>query len=238
MDTKVLIAVPTGEFARRADFYDFFSQIDRPVGTLQTSTHGQSPAESRNIMIQQAVDHKCTHIFFLDDDCCPEPDIIKRLLAHDKDIVSGLYLHRNYPFKPLMFDKFFDNGYAQYTFLTNERGGLIPTVAGGLGACLIKMSVFDRLEKPYIRLGELTLDHWCDDIGFFFRAAKAGIEMFTDLDCLVGHFATGIIKPQRMPNGDWMTSFHTNGAGVVHIPQVIPTEAEINKDLEKAGLLV
>ncbi len=237
MKSKVLIAVPTGEFARRADWYDYFTAIKRPEGCLNTTVHGQSPAQSRNMMIEQAIEHECTHIFFLDDDCCPKPDIIEQLLKHDKDIVSGLYLKRNYPFSPLMFDKEYSNGANRHMFLTNGRKGLVEGTNAGLGAVLIKMEVFKALEKPWIRLGQIDKDHWCDDIEFFNRARAAGFKLFIDLDVPVGHFLTGVIWPDmNKETGEWFSVFNTNGLGLVNIPQYIPTDEEIQKDLEKAGM--
>ncbi len=232
-----MIAVPTSEMARRADFYDYYNIIDKPVGTVTTFAHGSSPARNRNIMIEQAIQHECTHIFFLDDDCITRPDILHKLLAHDKDMVSGLYLMRNYPHLPIMFDHAFKDGRCRYTFLNPGRKGLHEVIAAGLGACLIKMDVFKNMEKPYIRLGELEKDHWCDDISFFLRAREAGHKLYIDLDCPVGHILSAIIWPDRDANGNWHTAYNTGAPEVFHVPQTVPTVEELNKGLEAAGVV-
>ena len=72
---KVIIGVPTGEYARRADFYDYFNTLVKPEGTLLMLSHGQSPATNRNLVIQAALDNDCTHVFFLDDDMVFGPDV-------------------------------------------------------------------------------------------------------------------------------------------------------------------
>jgi hypothetical protein len=80
--TKVLIAVPTLEYARRADFYDYINMIDKNIPNCevgQTFAHGQSPARNRNTMIEIALKNNFTHMLFLDDDVVPRPDIIKKL---------------------------------------------------------------------------------------------------------------------------------------------------------------
>ena len=166
VDTKILIAVPTAEMARRADFYDYYNLLRKPIGSILTFAHGQSPARNRNLMIQQAIDHNCTHILFIDDDVAFEPDMLERLLAHDKDIVGGLYLMRNYPHHPIMFDEAQPDGRCLTHWLSDGETGLIEVVAQGLGCCLIKTKVFKTMQEPWIRLGELESDHWCDDIGF------------------------------------------------------------------------
>lgn len=216
---KVVIAVPTAEYARRADFYDYFHQLQLPPGTTVIFTHGQSPARNRNMMIRQALDMDATHIFFVDDDVICPPDTLMKLLAHDKDIVTGLYLMRNYPHKPIIFDKANPDGTCLWHYLKPGESGLVEIVAAGLGACLIKTDVFRKMEEPWIRLGELEKDHWCDDIGFFRRVREADIKMYCDLDVPVGHIGSMVIWPTRQ-DGNWYTTYHTNGPSNVSTPQL------------------
>jgi GT2 family glycosyltransferase len=220
MDQKVLIGVPTAEYARRGDFYDHFNIIEKPVGTVMTFARGQSPARNRNIIIDQAKEIKATHILFIDDDVLCPPDTLMRLLKHDKDIVTGLYLMRHFPHKPIAFVDSDDQGRCTYLELTPDKTGLIEIKNAGLGCCLIKTSVFDQLEKPYIRLGECVVDHWCDDIGFFNRVRKAGIQLYCDLDVRCGHIASFVLRPTFV-NNQWVTGYDTAGTQTVSIPQNI-----------------
>jgi len=234
MKPRVMICIPTSEMARRADFYDYINMLDKPEYTMMTSSHGQSPARNRNIMIEQALAQDATHCMFIDDDTIPPKDMIPRLLAHDKDIVSGLYLMRNYPHLPIMFDESFDDGRCKFSFLDKGRQGLVEVVNIGLGACLIKTSVFKNMAKPWIRLGEAELDHWCDDISFFNRARKAGYRMYVDLDLPVGHVISAVIFPGRDAEGNWHTVYNTSGPNAFQVPQSIPAKEIIDK--QKEGL--
>jgi GT2 family glycosyltransferase len=215
-----MIAVPTAEMARRADFYDYFNLLDKPVGSIITFSHGQSPARNRNLMIQQALENDCTHVFFLDDDVAFEKDLLSRLLAHDKDIVTGLYFMRNYPHTPIIFDYANETGHCRTHYLSDNEKGLIEIVATGLGCCLIKTEVFKKVEKPWIRLGELELDHWCDDIGFFRRVREAGFKLHCDLDAKVGHMAQVTIWPQQI-DGKWISVYDTHGTGSASVNQLV-----------------
>lgn len=236
MSNKVLIAVPTQEFARRADFYDYFNMLEKPEGTICTFAHGQSPARNRNIMIEQALQHECTHIFFIDDDVALRPDALVKLLKHDKDMVSGLYLMRNYPHFPIMFDESYDDGRCKFSFLEKGRKGLVEAVNAGLGAALIKIDVFKTMPKPWITLGELEKDHWCDDISFFNRARKLGFKLFVDLDLPCGHMNTAVIWPDRDPEGNWFTSYNTGSPEIFKVPQVIPTYEQQQESLKNSGV--
>lgn len=224
---RVLIGLSTAEFIRKADFLPYFLGLEKPNESLITTIHGQSPANSRNTIIQQGLDHDCTHIFFLDDDMAIPPDTVIKLLAHDKDVVSALYLMRNYPHFPVAFDEAYDNGFNRHMFLTDEREGLQRVTNCGLGCVLIKIEVFKALVKPWVRLGEVVKDGWSDDIGFFNRAREAGFEIHCDFDTKVGHMTSHAVWPTKV-NGKWYSEYKSDYGNVL-IPQTIPAMEEVEK---------
>jgi hypothetical protein len=229
-EPKVLIGLSTMEYIRRADFLPYFLGLEKPAGSLLTTVHGQSPAQARNVIIEQALGADCTHIFFCDDDMAFPPDTINRLLKHDKDIVMGLYLMRSYPHFPAAFDMELAGGYNKFMYLTPDVEGLVEITNGGLGCVLIKTEVFKKMERPWVTLGELIKDGWCDDVAFFNRARKAGFRIYLDTECKVGHMMSVNIWPEKAPDGNWYTSYrHVNGN--VLFPQTIPTPEETEKQL-------
>lgn len=219
---KIMIAIPTAGFSRNDSFYDHLAIMYKPEGSVQSFARGQSPARGRNMLIQQAINHNCTHILFLDDDVSVKPDLIENLSRHDKDVVTALYLMRNFPHRPIIFDETLSDGSAKWHHLSDDETGLIEIVACGLGACLIKIEVFKALEQPWIRLGELEKDHWCDDIGFFRRVKLAGFRIYCDLDVQVGHMLQATVWPDRQ-NCKWLTTYDTKGSGTVSF---IPPQPE------------
>jgi GT2 family glycosyltransferase len=208
--------------------------LERPLNSLTVSVHGQSPAKSRNLIAEAAIENNCTHILFLDDDMILPKDTLMKLLAHDKDVVTALYLLRTFPHYPAMFDKKYENGKCRFAFLTPGKKGLIPVVNGGLGCVLISVEVFKKLEKPWVRLAEIAKDEWCDDIGFFNRVSEAGFEIFCDLDTQVGHILSVHMWPE-MNEGSWFTNYK-HLTGNVRIPQNIPGVKEVS-DEESAQLV-
>jgi hypothetical protein len=223
-NSKVLIGVPTAESSRNSAFYDYFNLIEKPSGTMISFSHSQSPARNRNLIIVQALQNNASHILFLDDDVAPPPDILIRLLSHEKDIVTGLYLMRNYPHLPLIFDITREDGSCGHHFLTEKDEGLIEIVNCGFGAVLIKTKVFRDMNSPWVTLGEYEKDHWCDDISFFNRAKAAGFRIYCDLDVSVGHFTTALITPQKI-DGKWITRYDSFGSMALAVPQ-----AELKKE--------
>ena len=67
VSSKVLIAITTEEYARRADFYDYYHLLNKPEGTMTILNHARSPAKGRNMCIDAAIEHNCTHILIVDD---------------------------------------------------------------------------------------------------------------------------------------------------------------------------
>lgn len=221
-ELKVMIGYVTAEWGRRVDFYDYLNQLEKPPNSMLMSAHGSSVANNRNKIIEQSIEHNCTHILFLDDDMAFKNDMLNRLLKHDKDIVSGLYLKRAYPHQPLIFDYQHDDGSVRSIYLNGHENGLLEVVAAGMGACLIKTDVFRNMEKPWIRLGEIEKDQWCDDIGFFNRARAVGYKVFCDMETLVGHIGSMVIWPHKSPEGNWLTGYDSGGSGMLSTPQVSP----------------
>lgn len=219
---RIIIGLSTGEYIRKAEFMPYFLGIDKPPGTLVTTVHGQSPANARNVIIEQALENNCTHALFLDDDMGYPPDVLIRLLQHDVDVVTALYLMRDYPHFPVAFDMAFDNGYNKFAYLTGNVQGVIPITNCGLGCVLIKTEVFKAMEKPWVRLGELIPDGWCDDVGFFNRVRAAGFKLYCDTDLRVGHMAQHMLWPTKL-NGQWFTEYR-HLKGNVLVPQIIPDD--------------
>jgi hypothetical protein len=223
VDPKVLIGVITGEYARRADFYDYYNLMIKPNNSMALFCHDRSPAKGRNLIIQAAIDHDCTHILFLDDDMAYKEDTLMKLLAHDKEAVTGLYLSRAYPHQPMIFDAFDEDGKAMFSYLNETTPPLRRVVAAGFGCVLIKVEALKQMEKPWVRLGELDAQEWCDDIGFFWRYFQLGLDLFCDTTVQVGHIGTVVIYP-KFQDGRWLVGYDTSGSGMISTPLVNPGE--------------
>jgi glycosyltransferase involved in cell wall biosynthesis len=232
-EIKIGVVVPTGEKPRSHRFLDSFDQLASNVksGTVIIKPHGQSPARNRNVGIEQALNHNCTHILFLDDDLIFPTDIIDRLLAHNKDIVSGLYLMRAFPHRPIIFDVQNEEGFCRWMQLSPDKTGLIEVASTGLGCALINSQIFMKLDKPWIRLGEVEKDHWCDDLGFYNRVKRLGYKIYCDLDLRCGHVGEIAVFPSNL-EGKWFTTYDTQGEGTASIPQQYLTKEEFDKALE------
>jgi GT2 family glycosyltransferase len=181
--------------------------VERPEGTVVIQARGANVSENRNGIAERALALGCTHIWYVDDDQVFAPDTLNRLLAHDKDMVSGLYLKREAPFAPQVYDEADARGFCKPRLLREFERGLIPAVATGAGCLLVKTTVLAAMDRPWWTLGQITKDGWGDDLDFCLRAKKAGFSLWCDLDVLVGHQMALTVWPQYdMNTGKWQTT--------------------------------
>lgn len=171
---KVAIAMACGEDSVKAktlfslvhalhnvDFdYDLFMQISCDL------------IGNRSRLVQQAIDSGTTHMLFLDHDMFFKPDAITKLLALDKDIVGAPYNFRSLPPKKTCAP------------LSDISPKDVPfrctTVATGF--LLIKLSVFEKIEKPWFNFGRNEKNEMVcgEDSWFCQQALKAGFEVWAE----------------------------------------------------------
>jgi len=207
MEPKVYIGVPTAEFARPAVFYDYLEFLQVPSNTMRRAFHTNSAAHNRNLIIDDALAHDCTHILFIDDDMAFAPNSLMKLLAHDKHVVSGLYFNKAYPHPPVIFN-LDDNFRLQRHLLQDGETGLIEVSACGFGFMLVNTNIFDFIKTPYVRHGELQEDKRNEDMSFCLRLGEEGISIFCDLSVVVGHIGMATFWPSYK-EGKWYTAIDT-----------------------------
>ncbi len=154
-----------------------------PKGDLLYTDYveGTLICNQRQQMADRAVEAKTTHVLFLDSDMRFPPDLIDRLVSHDKDVVCLNYSTRRGEIVPVCVAED-AQGKPYHVYTTPETDGLEKVFAAGMGGMLIKTSVFGHIEYPAFMIP------WVNDgrtyIGediYFCRLLKAaGIEIWAD----------------------------------------------------------
>lgn len=206
-----IIGISGSQLARYAVFYDTLLQVDIPPYVSIVQARGASIAKNRNVIAEKAIELGVRWIWYVDDDQVFERNTLRALLSRIRDpkvdIVSGLYVQRNSPFVPHVYDApETEEGAVTCQLLKPSDTGLVKRLAVGAGCLLIKTKVFKALEPPYWRLGQIVKDEWCDDIEFFHRVRQQGFEVWCDYDVPVGHTFMGTLWPTREADGAWGTS--------------------------------
>jgi len=136
------------------------------------------------------------YIMWIDSDQVFEPNDFFKLLEHDKDIVSGLYLRKpqgdTLDDIPIEFACFNEDGKRLYT---NEVNGELRKVwSNGMGWMLIKKGVFEKIEYPWFGPIIEGLGFHGEDVSFQLRAKDVGFDSNVDTSIIVGHEKEVVLK--------------------------------------------
>jgi hypothetical protein len=166
---------------------------------------GMPFGHARDQAVANMLQHGFSHLMFVDDDVCIPPDSIPRLLAHGRDIVSGLYYRRALPLAPVML-KNDAQGNPQWITEWNPKGALIEVDLVGAGCLLVHRRVYERLKPPWfiweleesvtkwIRqgMGEPVEDKLLsEDFSFCRRAQRMGFSILVDTGVACEHIGFG-----------------------------------------------
>jgi glycosyltransferase involved in cell wall biosynthesis len=142
----------------------------------------------RNNLIKKAKEVKSDYVLWLDSDMMFPPTTALRLLEHNKDIVACNYMRRSKPLKTVAYTNLNDWD----SWLPMEiHDELIKVEGVGMGCMLMKLDMFDKLEKPYFefRYKEDTEDYFGEDFILLGKLRELGYDVFIDtyLSMMVKH---------------------------------------------------
>jgi len=167
-------------------------------------------ADGRNKLVEQFLSKpKATHLLFLDSDIICSANACHKLLAHDKQIISGLYFQRGSMQFPVIH-KYAGNRringklrpafshlvtpvydylskkclpHIGITYATLEgNDGLIKIGGCGAGFLLVTREVFEKMPFPWF-----SFEAGGEDLYFCDKARKNGFEIWADMAVLLGH---------------------------------------------------
>ena len=141
------------------------------------------------------------YIMWIDSDIVFTPEHFFKLLNHDKDIVSGLYMmNDNVHYATVEdWDEEFYKERGHFQFLNREmvaqKKELFPVDYTGFGWMLIKNGVFESLEYPwfqpmwteYEKDGKVIRDFTMEDVSFCKMIKAKGYDVLIDPEVIVGH---------------------------------------------------
>ena len=88
-----IAAVLANDSARYSLFWACWNRLTIPEGWRQEALIGGDWCGARNTLCQMTLDSDAEYLWFMDDDHAFSPDILTRLLAHQKDLVVPGVLH-------------------------------------------------------------------------------------------------------------------------------------------------
>lgn len=187
---KILIAIPTARYIE-ADTFKSIYDLEVPEGYETTFQYfyGYRVDQVRNLIADWVV-RDFDYLFSVDHDITFPPDTLKKLLAHDQDLVSGVYRQRLEPQQLEIYEPWGGRMSAEDLYSKNWR--LIGIGGCGFGCVLVKKEVLEGVGYPQFEYHP-ALDHSntiSEDTDFCKKAIVKGFKLWCDPSVRCGHIGS------------------------------------------------
>tara|TARA_Y100000310_G_C20334391_1_gene646775 strand:- start:63 stop:701 length:639 start_codon:yes stop_codon:yes gene_type:complete len=204
---KIIFCLPGMTFSKRflKSWTELIKYIEEKTDIEWELISKYSPIihKVRQQSVSEAINKDYDYIMWIDSDIIFTPADFERLLSHDVDIVSGIYLVKsgddiqqlesNYAcigmnsqkIKKWEIDRYIEVGKntpIQYNFNTDGPNGLIEVKANGMGWMLVKRGIFENIDKPFD--SEISIH---EDLTFQTKALEKGFKSYVDPSIRLGH---------------------------------------------------
>jgi FkbM family methyltransferase len=193
---KILIAIPTARYIE-ADTFKSIYDLEVPEGYETTFQYfyGYRVDQVRNLIANWVV-RGFDYLFAVDHDITFPPDTLKKLLAHDQDLVSGVYRQRLEPQMLEIYEPFGGRMSTENLYAKNWK--LIGIGGCGFGCVLVKKEVLAGVGYPQFEYHP-ALDHnntVSEDTDFCKKAMAKGFKLWCDPTVLCGHIGSTTMHVQ------------------------------------------
>lgn len=184
MDIKIGIGIPTIGQIRTETTRSLMEIMKLPYEMIPIFVYGAYVSQNREKIVTKAQELGCTHLLFIDHDMIFTPSDIQTLLSYDKPLVVAAYHERELPSR-LMMEMLDTEDFSDYT-IPNE---LFKIKSAGLGCSLIKMELFERLERPYfpMKYTQAGIVAESEDVGFCRKVREGGEDVWCDPTLPIKH---------------------------------------------------
>lgn len=150
--------------------------------------------DSRNRCFEHARNIKADYLLFLDSDIGVEGsgDFLTPMIELNKDVVTGIYVQRAFPYRPVMYS-FTEEGKAKnYAIMPASP---TPVDAAGCGLMLISKKVIDAFTPEYMATNGQPFDfirygqpnQLREDLAFCWRLKEMRLELWADPRVKLSH---------------------------------------------------
>jgi len=133
----------------------------------------------RERLLEQAKKVNSDYILWIDSDMMFPSTTAIRLLEHNKDIVACNYTKRTKPLKTVAYTNL--NDWDSWVPM-EPQDELVKVQGVGMGCMLMKLDVFEKIQKPYFefRYKEDTQDYFGEDFILLGKLREQGYDVYID----------------------------------------------------------
>lgn len=198
-EKKVLIAIPTTKNIEAATYKAIYDQIlpDNIKAEFQYF-YGYNVDQVRNLIANWIVKGDYDYLFSVDYDISFPDDTLARLIAQDKDVVSGIYRQRFHEHQTLEIFEANDRGGFTHMPYEKLKGRTQPVEIGacGFGCVLVKKKVMVDIGYPQF-VYHHALDHkdtFSEDLDFCRKARAKGFTIWADPTIICDHTGSYVYR--------------------------------------------
>jgi FkbM family methyltransferase len=187
---RILIAIPTAKNIEPETYKSIYDLIV-PEGYQTTFQYfyGYNIDQIRNLIADWVV-KGYDYLFSVDSDIGFAPDTLVKLLAHDKDVVSGLYIQRK-PGQHILevYEHNNQGGVTNIPYGKIKGRGLVEIAGCGFGCTLVKAEVMKAIGYPQFKYHS-ALNHAntiSEDVDFCRKALAKGYKIWADTTVQCSH---------------------------------------------------
>jgi glycosyltransferase involved in cell wall biosynthesis len=195
---KILIAIPTANDIKPETYKAIYDLIV-PTGYETTFQYfyGYAVDQVRNLIADWVVKGDWDYLFAIDHDISFAPDTLIKLLSHDRDVVSGVYIQRFHDRHVVeVFERNESGGYTHLPWNRLKDKGLMEIGACGFGCVLVKKHVLSTIGYPQFKYHP-ALDHsqtFSEDLDFARKSYEKGFKIWCDTSILCDHHGSHVFK--------------------------------------------
>ena len=187
---KILIAIPTAKNIEPDTFKSIYDLIV-PDGYETTFQYffGYNVDQVRNLIADWVV-NGFDYLFSVDSDIAFAPDTLSKMLAHDRDVVSGLYIQRK-PGQHILeiYEHTATGGVVNMPYGKLKGRTLVEVAGCGFGCALVKAEVMRKIGYPQFKYHSAISinDTISEDVDFCRKARDNGFTIWADPTILCRH---------------------------------------------------
>ena len=187
---KILIAIPTARNIEPTTFKSIYD-LEIPTGYEVEFQYffGYNVDQVRNLIADWVI-KGYDYLFSVDSDISFPADTLKRLLAHDCDMVSGLYIQRKPGYHILeLYEHNSRGGTSNIPYYKIKNRGLVEIAGCGFGCVLVKAAVLKVVGYPQFKYHS-AIDHAytiSEDVDFCKKALASDFHIWADTSVLCAH---------------------------------------------------
>ena len=150
--------------------------------------------DARDKIAMDALASEVDYIMWLDSDIIYPPNIIRKLMSRNKDMITGIYHKRTVPFTPCIY-KLEEDKLKPYLDYPEDK--LFQIEAAGFGCMLMKAKVIKAVHDKFGGCFFPVNGVGGEDLSFIRRAKDVGIDVWCDSSVKCGHVGRQVIMPDK-----------------------------------------